>query len=322
MSGGEDELSIASVKGEGFASDLSDTEIRNQHQQHQRTKTKRSMADGQYQQNQKRPTTPMDVRGFEHQTSQVQPTPYHHILQQPPQKHSAFGSKAKQFQQMNEQHVGTGRFNEWDPYSNLSSLRTNNLQQGERQKSPLKSKQQPTNPPVLQHQNSQQQQQSNFAHSFFTDSSPRQTSGRSHIGSATVNMNYGSQKHSQMSPQHGGLSNTMFNSSNRDGGVGPGGDIVSSSNLDLMVSGQKLGGSRKESSPTNLNNTVTPRDGNQLQPQSLQQQRPFTRRLQPLDKTIHETPIIETTNIPPTSASTQGAKSKTYGVNLTSFYLL
>ena len=78
MSGGEDELSIASVKGEGFASDLSDTEIRNQHQQHQRTKTKRSMADGQYQQNQKRPTTPMDVRGFEHQTSQVQQVIYRH----------------------------------------------------------------------------------------------------------------------------------------------------------------------------------------------------------------------------------------------------
>lgn len=55
----------------------------------------------------------------------------------------------------------------------------------------------------------------------------------------------------------------------------------SSSNLDLIVSGQKLGGNRKELSPTN-----TPRDMNQIQPvqAKVDLHRPFTRRLQPLDK--------------------------------------
>ena len=60
-------------------------------------------------------------------------------------------------------------------------------------------------------------------------------------------------------------------------------DVNQSSSLELVVSGQKLGG-RKEVSPTN-----TPRDLSQFQqPQSL---RPFTRRLQPLDKIALELQI-------------------------------
>ena len=173
-------------------------------------------------------------------------------------------------QHIGEQHQVSNRFNEWDPFSSSRQhqQQQQQLQQqqinSERQKSPQKTKQYPQQPQL------QQQQSSNFAHTFLsTDSSPRQTSGRSQLGSAN------NQK-LQISPQHNSNNVSGTNNSNQP-------DANQSSNLELVVSGQKLGG-RKEVSPTG-----TPRDLLQFQqPQSL---RPFTRRLQPLDKIALELQI-------------------------------
>ena len=269
-----DELSITSVKGEGFASDLSDNEIKNQHQQQQNLVNKRAKQKNSL----KRPTTPMDMRnaGDNHHPQQQksagkQNSSYQNSLlqaqhqQQTPSGAMSSGPGALKYHQLGDQNVTSTRFNEWDPYSD-NRQRQQQLSQNERQKSPLKSKQS-----MMPNQNS------NFTHTFLnTDSSPRQTSGRSQIGSAGVN----NQKLQQISPQQqalgpgGGLNTSGSNQI----------EMGSSSNLDLIVSGQKLG--RKDASPTN----TTPRDANQQHqhsPQHINQQdrqKPFTRRLQPLDK--------------------------------------
>lgn len=258
----EDETSITSVKGEGFASDLSDNETnKGQQPSHlklsQRTRIKKPMVDQAH----KRPTTPMDI----HQKSRQ------------PNTNSKF--KKNQSGQMGSNEniqQPTGRFNEWDPF---------NRSIGHGQANPFDRKKSPHNQnrsaQILQQQQQTQQQQqvqnnqqfantqqpqsnqSGFAHTFLsTDSSPRQSSGRSQLGSANK---------SHVAPQSAGLGDSN----------------TTSSNLDLIVSGQRLGGNRKEMSPTN-----TPRDLNQLQQQQLPTghhkpidlHRPFTRRLQPLDK--------------------------------------
>ena len=252
----EDETSITSVKGEGFASDLSDTEIRNQPhlKLSQRSKPKKALSSDQ---NPKRPTTPMDIRMQENQKPAMRP-----------QNESALmrGMKMKN-QQIGENNIQqpTGRFNEWDPYSvSRQQQQQQQLNQNERQKSPHSK-----NRPLLQQQQQQQlQPSSNFAHTFLnTDSSPRQSSGRSQLGSATNTTN----QKLIMSPQQ---QQQQIN------------DMNSASNLDLVISGQKLGG-RKDLSPTN-----TPRDLTQIQQtQQIALHRPFTRRLQPLDKLAQESLI-------------------------------
>jgi hypothetical protein len=258
----EDETSITSMKGEVAASDLSDNEIQNKPhlKLSQRSRLKKPIIE----QNPKRPTTPMDIRTQENQKAIAKSN-------DTGLRNSNMKFKNQQISNENIQQP-TGRFNEWDPF-NLS--RQQQINPNERQKSPhnksskslLQQQQQQQQLQQLQQQQQQQQQQSNFAHTFLnTDSSPRQSSGRSQLGSAN-NLN---QKLPLTSQQQ---TNT--------------GDMNSSSNLDLIISGQKLGG-RKDLSPTN-----TPRDLTQIQQsQSSQQQqqqpisvhRPFTRRLQPLDK--------------------------------------
>jgi hypothetical protein len=294
-----DELSITSVKGEGFASDLSDNELKNQHQnQQQLLVNKRAKLKN----NLKRPTTPMDVRNSgdghqNHQPSaqqQKSASKQNSSLLQTQHQHQinssggvvvggvgggggggGGGVGGLKYHQLGDQNVTSTRFNEWDPYS---ANRQQQLSQSERQKSPLKSK-----------QSMQQNQNSSFAHTFLnTDSSPRQTSGRSQVGSA------GNQKLQQISPQQQqalGV-NTGLNTSGSNQN-----EMSSSSNLDLVVSGQKLG--RKDASPTN----TTPRDANQQHQHSPQhasqqdRQKPFTRRLQPLDKLAEQSsPLIANTN--------------------------
>ncbi len=212
----------------------------------------------------RRPTTPMDIRNFDKngkQQSQPGGKPLNQVESNvDPVGHHHRGMSIRN-QQIGEQHHVSNRFNEWDPYKQQQSNQINN----ERQKSPQKTKQQ-----QQQQQVPQNQQSSNFAHTFLnTDASPRQTSGRSQLGSAN------NQK-LQMSPQHNTNNNNTNNTNNQQ-------EINQSSSLELVVSGQKLGG-RKDLSPTN-----TPRDMSQYQqPQSL---RPFTRRLQPLDKIALEMQI-------------------------------
>lgn len=248
----EDETSITSVKGEGFASDLSDNETKQQPSHlklSQRIKIKKTIVDQAH----KRPTTPMDI----HQKSRQ------------PNNNAKFKKNPSGQIGSNENiQQPTGRFNEWDPF---------NRSIGHGQANPLDRKKSPHNQnrsaQILQQQQQIQQQQqaqnnqqqpqinqSGFAHTFLnTDSSPRQSSGRSQLGSAN-------KPHTAAQPPGLGDSNT-------------------SSNLDLIVSGQRLGGNRKELSPTN-----TPRDLNPLQQQPtghhkpIDLHRPFTRRLQPLDK--------------------------------------
>ena len=229
-----------------MASDLSDTEVRNQ--QHTNPFSQRNRVK-KLEQGPKRPTTPMDIRMFDQKTTKpIQP-----------QNDTNSRGMVIRNQQIGEQNQVSTRFNEWDPFK----------QQNERQKSPHKSKQNQHQSQQQQQQQQQHQQQpqqtSTFAHTFLTtDSSPRQQSGRLQIGSANTT------KH-QTSQQQMSLNN----------------DMNSSSNLDLMVSGQKLG-SRKEASPTN-----TPRDIPNNNSSSLQ--RPFTRRLQPLYKNSLD-PLANTTN--------------------------
>jgi hypothetical protein len=187
----------------------------------------------------------------------------------------------KQFHTSNEVPVMTTthhqRFNEWDPYA-LARQQQNMLDS--RQKSPLKAK--------TGGQQQSVQQQSNFAQTFLntTDSSPRQSSG-GNIQRNANNSNSSQKQLQQMSPQHqpAQAQNNLASLNNQI-------DLNSSANLDLIISGQKLG--RKDLSPTNQ----TPREANagqqaqqssqpiaQLQSQSIaSQQRPYTRRLQPLDK--------------------------------------
>jgi hypothetical protein len=210
----------------------------------------------------------MDVRMIDQQQQQQQ-QPQKSLKQQQQQQLNESNRGGLKYHQIGEQNVPSTRFNEWDPYgiSKQQHLQQQFLLQqqqqqqslSERQKSPHKSK---------------NAANSNFAHTFLnTDSSPRQTSGRSQTGSANVQ----NAKLQQISPQN----QQQFSSG---GGGGNQNEMSSSSNLDLMVSGQKLGG-RKELSPTN-----TPRESAQQQsPQHSQQQnsanhRPFTRRLQPLEK--------------------------------------
>lgn len=208
----------------------------------------------------------MDVRMIDQQQQQQQQQsnqPQKTLKQQQQQLNESNRGGLK-YHQIGEQNVPSTRFNEWDPYgiSKQQHLQQQFLLQqqqqqslSERQKSPHKSK---------------NAANSNFAHTFLnTDSSPRQTSGRSQTGSANIQ----NAKLQQMSPQN----QQQFNSSGNQN------EMSSSSNLDLMVSGQKLGG-RKDLSPTN-----TPRESVQQQsPQHSQQNsanhRPFTRRLQPLEK--------------------------------------
>lgn len=253
-----DEVSGTSVKGEGEASEISDSEITktkypHHHYLSQRpARVKKNISNTE--QNPRRPTTPMDIRNLDQQKRQLAAK-----QQQQEQQNEGSGVRGMSIknQQIGEQHHVSNRFNEWDPYSNR--------QPNERQKSPQKTKQ------YQQQPQQQQQQSSNFAHTFLsTDSSPRQASGRSQLGSAN------NQK-LQMSLQH---NNSNNNNTNMNGSQL---DVNQSSSLELVVSGQKLGG-RKEVSPTN-----TPRDLSQFQqPQSL---RPFTRRLQPLDKIALELQI-------------------------------
>jgi hypothetical protein len=242
-----DEISITSVKGEGFASDLSDSEHvdRNgSHKQLNRNKMKKTIINV-VDANPKRPATPMEIRPQDQQQAallQHQKSRYfsnHYSNEQ--SKNTGF-----KYQQIGGGGGGgeqtTNRFNEWDPFSAIKQVQI----QGERQKSPLKSK---------QSQQQQQQQQSNFAYTFLnTESSPRQPSGRSQPTSAS------NLKNQQVSPQH----STEMNSA---------------SNLDLIVSGQKMGTLRKELSPTNLHH-----DGPDGQNHQAQSAKPFIRRLQPIEK--------------------------------------
>lgn len=200
----DEEYSITSVKGEGFASDLSDNEMKNQ--VNPRIKNKKIALEH----NPKRPNTPMDIRLSEQTKSERDPVKnikHHH---------------------MSDPSITMTRFNEWDPFKQKENL--------ERQKSPLKSK-----------------HQSNFAQTFLnvTDPSPRQFSGRVQTGSAN-------QKGQQTTQFVNGNTNQETNSS---------------TNLDLVISGQKLG-ARKES-PTN-----TPREVS-AHPDK---KRIYSRRLQPLEK--------------------------------------
>jgi hypothetical protein len=265
-----DEISLTSVKGEGEASEISDNETlkNNKYPHHhyltQRTsRLKKNPVINTEQNSQRRPTTPMDIRNQDQQQQQQQKNLRQIVSKSQEQSsdlNTNFRGMSIRNQQIGEQHQVSNRFNEWDPFSSSRQQQMNS----ERQKSPQKTKQYP------QQSQLQQQQSSNFAHTFLsTDSSPRQTSGRSQVGSAN------NQK-LQISPQHNSNSVSSINNSNQA-------DANQLSNLELVVSGQKLGG-RKEVSPTS-----TPRDLSQFQqPQSL---RPFTRRLQPLDKIALELQI-------------------------------
>ncbi len=256
-----DELSITSIKGEGPASDLSDSEFKphmhlNQNTRHATGKKQVQHHNQQVQQqildysNLKRPTTPMDVRETDQQI-QYQIQAYQQQQQQGQRllRQTESATKGIRYHQMTDQNTVSIRFNEWDPHAKQQQILN------ERQKSPLRSK----------------QSNSNFSQSLLnTDSSPRQLSGRGQITSANPKS-----LQTQQLLQHQLSTNSNLSNS----------DSNSMSNLDLTVSGQKLG--RKDLSPTNN----TPRDSNaisqimqQQQQQQQQQQRPYTRRLQPLEK--------------------------------------
>lgn len=207
---GDEEQSLTSMKGEGFASDLSDNEERSRHnrvqQQLSRTKSNKKSAS-HADPTTKRPQTPLDLRQDQ---SKRQPTAA---------------------QQQNQQPYT--RFNEWDPYKGNS----------DRQKSPQKSK----------GSANLASQTNNFAYTFLgQDASPRQTSGRT-ANNSTGTLSAG---------------NSMIES-------------TSATNLDLMVSGQRVGPPRRDSPTNNTPRTDDLPSGKQ-QTQS-QSQRPFTRRLKPLD---------------------------------------
>ena len=111
-------------------------------------------------------------------------------------------------------------------------------------------------------------QNSNFGYSFMnTDSSPRQTSGRQAQGSGSAGTKLTSNFQSQSS------SNQI--------------ESTSTSNLDLMVSGQKVG-ARKDS-PTNtprqedINNLANNRLIQDQKGSATSANKPFTRRLKPLE---------------------------------------
>ena len=286
----DEQLSIASVKGEGFASDLSDNEMKNQ--QLNRAKVKKSALNqdngntfynnnnNMNQNNLKRPTTPMDFRIVEQQHQQQHQQQQSQKSKQQEMKQNKFNQDPNQIQT----GVTHQRFNEWDPYAALRQQQQVQQQQNidSRQKSPLKSK--------------NQQNSSNFAHSFLnTDSSPRQSSGRNaQTGVAIQNGGpLSNQKLQQMSPQHQ-QQQQQQQQLNQNKEI----DLNSSSNnLDLIISGQRLGGQRKDLSPTNTPRESTNQIGqqqlqqSQLQQQQQQQQRPFTRRLQPLDK-VNMEPVL------------------------------
>jgi hypothetical protein len=283
----EDEMSITSVKGEGFGSDLSDNDVKSHTNQFntQRNRTKKSAIP--IESSLKRPNTPMDFRGGPAENSNS-----NHQTQAKNSRSIESAIKNVRFQQFTNDipMMGTTRFNEWDPYRH-QQLQLQQ-QQNERQKSPQKSKPQ------------QQQQQTNFTHSFLNqDSSPRQASGRMNVGSATQKLAT-SQQPSQfvlVNPA-GNNSNNQMESNNNNS---------STSNFDLVISGQKLG-PRKES-PTN-----TPRDSyQQLQHQQQQsqkqesnsnQQRSYTRRLQPLDKNANDANFLNN------SGDGQGFKQKRFAL--------
>lgn len=201
-----DECSITSTKGEGFASDFSDNELRNGS-----NKKKHKVSIKQLklfcrliilkiivlkvtnQDLTKRPSTPMDIR--QDQQNQQPTGPQTHVRN----RQMSHNEKSIKFQHIGEQQVSY-RFNEWEPFGKQQqNEQSKQIQQSnERQKSPLKSK-----------------------HSA-RESSPRQSSGRGQITSASINQD------------------RMQN----DG------------SLDLMVSGQKFG--RKDTSPTNTPREVAP----------------------------------------------------------------
>ncbi len=234
-----------------------------------RAKSKKVTIASDSHSNVKRPNTPLDFRA----------------ANSGPQQRLS-GVKFQQFGAGNDQqNPTTQRFNEWDPNQSMNS----------RQKSPQKQKNSLlSSATALQHQLQQQQQQnSNFAYTFMnTDSSPRQTSGRQAVG-----IQNSTKFQSQLSIGSGGGGATNLNQV----------DSNSNSNLDLMVSGQKVGAPRKES-PTN-----TPRqeDGQQPQQQSNSYlsrseaqklnsgnnlNRPFTRRLKPLDNLPNNGNLNESNN--------------------------
>lgn len=285
-----DDLSIASVKGEGCGSDLSDSETKHPtNYTNQRTTTgagvgrsaKKAFSFGAADPNLKRPTTPMDFRGAAGNSTTAKMN----------NRPSESAIKSVRFQQFNnDMSVGTAmtsRFNEWPPADSRQQQ-----QQSDRQKSPLKSK--------------QSGQQSGFAHSFLgQDSSPRQASGRPNINSATqkymttFQQQYHHQQLLQQQQQQqqsqfllvNPLGNNAFGSNQIEANMSNN-NSSSASNLDLIISGQKLG-PRKES-PTN-----TPRDSSAYHHQQQQRQsessansRSFTRRLQPIDKSANETANI------------------------------
>ncbi len=101
----EDDTSVTSVKGEGFASDLSDNESRSQPvhlKLSQRTKTRKPPTEQAH----RRPTTPMDIHQKARQNSD---TAY---------RTTNAKFKKNQGQGSNENvQQPTGRFNEWDPFN-------------------------------------------------------------------------------------------------------------------------------------------------------------------------------------------------------------
>jgi hypothetical protein len=287
-------ISDTSIKGEGFASDISDNEInhnynnkkleyikhqKQQQQQQQksnniliqRDKMKKAVLNSDA--NLKRPSTPMDIRMAEPLNQQQQQQQNIKTNQRPlvgsgVVKHQLHSNR-NHINELSSQNTTSSRFNEWEPYknSNNNNNNTNNIDQ--RQKSPQKSKYQTNS--------------SNFAYTFSnTDSSPRQLSGRTVLTSATQN-----------GPKQLTSPQTTQQQQQQQQQL----DLSSSSNLELVISGQKMIGERivssnkdrnKDSinnqaiSPTNNNSStviVTPREINNSS------SRPFMRRLQPLDKT-------------------------------------
>ena len=173
------------------------------------------------------------------------------------------------FQQIGDQPAQLSRFNEWDPYASNrahAQLNSNNNVSGiERQKSPQKQKNATAaisggvgvgggggNTALGGNANA------NFAFTFVNqDASPRQTSGRA-----------------QLSNSSGAAAGTNLNQV----------DSSSTSNLDLVVSGQKVG-ARKES-PTNTPREIAEQPARAIGSggqHSNNANRPFTRRLKPLE---------------------------------------
>ncbi len=272
----EDETSITSVKGEGFASDLSESEahhpanykaslLQQQLQQPHHLKLSQRVKSKSKDSSLRRPTTPMEIHQNSKTTNPLRGPGSRYKKQM--SRDSTITTNNNNNNDLNNSFGSgnvqqpTGRFNEWDPYNKPES----------RKKSPnvraaILSQQQ-QNPQIQQSQQQPSTNTSTFAHTFLgTDSSPRQTSGRSQLGSATKTHQ---QQLQQQQQQQG--SNNQTNS-----------EVNCASNLDLMVSGQRLGGGRKELSPTG-----TPRDMGVIGIVAGSKgdlHRPFMRRLQPLEK--------------------------------------